>query len=124
MPGGSNSYTRPANKPQRAAMKRQKARNAAINNLKKRRDENWSDNDQTIDKSIENDTALRQMMADLQYAGAEDRGTMRQGVEKAKQRKADRYKMKSGGKVPKMKSGGKVRRDGIAQRGKTRGTIR
>jgi len=40
MPGGNNPYTRPANKPERAALKRQSARNAAMKNLEKRREEN------------------------------------------------------------------------------------
>ena len=108
MPGGRNSYTRPANKPQRAAIKRQKARNAAIDNLKSRRKENSDDKDQTIDQYIENDTALRQMMADLEYASAEDRGTMRQGIEKAKKRKANRYNYAKGGAVRAYANGGAV----------------
>jgi hypothetical protein len=114
MPGGRNSYTRPANKPQRAAIKRQKARNAAIDNLKSRRNENAEDKDQTIDQYIENDTALRQMIANIEEAGTEDRSTMRRGVEKAKERKANRYNYAKGGAVRKYKDGGAVCRGGGA----------
>jgi len=106
MPGGRNSYTRPANKPQRAAMKRQKARNAAIDNLINRRVENAET--ESTEKFLENDAALRQMMADLEYASAEDRGTMRQGVEKAKQRKDNRYNYAKGGAVRAYANGGAV----------------
>ena len=34
MPGGKNPYTRPANKKERAALKRESARNKALENLK------------------------------------------------------------------------------------------
>lgn len=118
MPGGRNPYTRPANKPQRAAIKRQKARNAAIDNLNSRRAENAETN--PIAKFIENDTALRQMIANIEEAGTEDRSTMRQGVEKAKQRKDNRYNYAKGGAVRKYKDGGAVcRGGGAAVSGKT-----
>ena len=112
MPGGRNSYTRPANKPQRAAMKRQKARNAAIDNLINRRAENVET--KSTDKFLENDANLRRMIRDLEYASAEDRGTMRQGVERAKERKANRYNYAKGGAVRKYKDGGAVCRGGGA----------
>lgn len=123
MPGGKNSYTRPANKPQRAARKRQNARNEAVANLVNRRSEMLEDQDQLLGDKIENYNALGRMILDIDDASMEDRATLRQGTERAKQRKANRYKMKSGGRVGKMKSGGKVRRDGCAVRGKTKGRI-
>ena len=109
MPGGSNSYTRPANKPQRAAMKRQKARNAAIDNLNKRRAENAET--ESTDKFLENDANLRSMIGDLNAASAKDRGTMAQGVEKAKLRKDNRYNYSTGGGIKVgYKYGGKVKK--------------
>ena len=98
MPGGNNSWTRPANKPQRAARKRQKARNAAIDNLKTRRDELLLSEDNPNEFRIE-DAKLRKMMADIESASAEDRATMRQGVERAKQRKDNRYNYSTGGGI-------------------------
>jgi hypothetical protein len=106
MPGGRNSYTRPANKPQRAAMKRQKARNAAIDNLNSRRAENAET--KSTDKFLENDANLRSMIADLEAASLEDRVTMRQGVEKAKKRKDNRYNYAKGGAVRAYANGGAV----------------
>ena len=107
MPGGRNPYTRPANKPERAAIKRQKARNAAIDNLINSRAENAET--KSTEKFFENDDALRKMIADVEYASAEDRLTMRQGAEKAKQREDNRYKYAKGGAVKGYMGGGKVR---------------
>ena len=126
MPGGRNPYTRPANKPERAAIKRQKARNAAIDNLINSRAENAET--KSTEKFFENDDALRKMIADVEYASAEDRLTMRQGAEKAKQREDNRYKYAKGGAVKGYAKGGMVgsaskRADGCAQRGKTKGRI-
>ena len=116
MPGGRNTYTRPANKKQRAALKRRNARNAAVDNLRTRRDEVLLSEDNPNEFRVK-DAKLRKMMADIEYANAEDRGILRQGIQRAKEREDSMYDMKSGGKVKKMKSGGKCRGMGAAKRG-------
>jgi hypothetical protein len=91
MPGGNNPYTRPANKPERAALKRQSARNAAMKNLEKRREENIK-----ADKSIYG-------------SGSEDRQILENMKRKSSDRKADMFKMEKGGAVKGYMGGGKVR---------------
>lgn len=111
MPGGNNSYTRPANKPQRAALKREKARGEAVKNINKRRAENLSDNDQMIASKLDNDYALREMIGEIHAAGSEDRATIGRGIERAKERRLDRYKYSTGGGITAgYKYGGKVKK--------------
>ena len=116
MPGGRNTYTRPANKKQKAALKRRNARNAAIDNLKTRRDEVLLSEDNPNEFRIK-DAKIRKMMSEIKGANAEDMDILRRGINRADERKDSMYDMKSGGKVKKMKSGGKCRGMGAATRG-------
>ena len=119
MPGGKNPYTRPANKPERAALKRQKARSRLKKELENERarlrdDLSVSDEDFKADA-----TDITSLMRDLDTsAGArEDRLTADNARAKQARRRDRMYGMKSGGKVKKMKSGGKCRGMGAATRG-------
>jgi len=119
MPGGKNPYTRPANKPERAALKRQKARSRLKKELENERarlrdDLSVSDEDFRADA-----TDITSLMRDLDTsAGArEDRLTADNARAKQARRRDRMYGMKSGGKVKKMKSGGKCRGMGAATRG-------
>ena len=116
MPGGRNTYTRPANKKQRAALKRRNARNAAIDNLKTRRDEVLLSEDNPNEFRIK-DAKIRKMMSEIKGANAEDMDILRRGINRADERKDSMYDMKSGGKVKKMRSGSKCRGMGAATRG-------
>ena len=108
MPGGNNPYTRPANKPERAAMKRQSARNAAMKNLEKRREENISA-DKSIDEFIRDVDSLSRMTGEIYGSGSEDRQILENMKRKSSDRKADMFKMEKGGAVRGYKNGGKVR---------------
>ena len=104
MPGGNNPYTRPANKPERAAMKRQSARNKALRNLKNRREENIDTNKST-DEFLTDLNRLTTMEGIIRGAGSEDRQTLSNMKEKAERRKKDMFKMNKGGAVPSNRKG-------------------
>ena len=108
MPGGNNPYTRPANKPERAALKRQSARNAAMKNLEKRREENIKA-DKSIDEFIRDSDRLARMTGEIYGSGSEDRQILENMKRKSSDRKADMFKMEKGGAVKGYMGGGKVR---------------
>lgn len=102
MPGGKNPYTRPANKPERAALKRQKARSNLKKELENERarlrdDLSVSDEDFRADA-----TDITSLIRDLDTsAGArEDRLTADNARAKQARRRDRVYAMKEGGKVP------------------------
>ena len=111
MPGGKNPYTRPANKKERAALKRESARNKALENLKELSYDAVGDDDKF--------NQLRMMMGEIRRGDSsmEDFETLSRGKRRQTERENNMYKMKSGGKVKKMKSGGKCRGMGAATRG-------
>ena len=102
MPGGKNPYTRPANKPERAALKRQKARSRLKKELENERarlrdDLSVSDEDFRADA-----TDITSLIRDLDTsAGArEDRLTADNARAKQARRRDRVYAMEEGGKVP------------------------
>jgi len=104
MPGGRNPYTRPANKPERAAMQRQSARNKALANIKSRREENI-DADNTVNEFTRDLDRLIAMESQIRGAGSEDRQTLDNMKQKARRRKRDMFKMNKGGAVPNNRKG-------------------
>jgi hypothetical protein len=104
MPGGRNPYTRPANKPERAAMQRQSARNKALANIKSRREENI-DADNTVNEFTRDLDRLIAMESQIRGAGSEDRQTLDNMKQKARRRKRDMFKMNKGGAVPSNRKG-------------------
>ena len=119
MPGGKNPYTRPANKPERAALKRQKARSRLKRELEDER-ERLRDDLSVSDEDFRADASdIGKLIGDLNSsAGArEDRMTADNARAKQARRRDRMYDMKSGGKVKKMRSGGKCRGMGAAKRG-------
>ena len=119
MPGGNNPYTRPANKPERAALKRQSARNAAMKNLEKRREENLF-SDKNTDEFIRDLDRLSRMTGEIYGSGSEDRQILENMKRKSSDRKADMFKMEKGGAVRGYKNGGGVCRGGGAAVGGTK----
>ena len=107
MPGGKNPYTRPANKKERAALKRESARNKALENLKELSYDAVGDDDKF--------NQLRIMMGKIRRGDSsmEDFETLSRGKRRQTERENNMYKMKSGGKVKKTA-------DGCAIKGKTR----
>ena len=103
MPAG-NPYTRPANRPEREAMTRQSARNAAMKNLDRKTEENIKDGHQTVDEFLSNDDSLRKMKGYIREAGSADREVLSDMKQKESRRKADRYSFKDGGMVRGCKS--------------------
>jgi len=124
MPGGKNPYTRPANKPERAALKRQKARSRLKKELGNERERLRDDLSVSNEDFRADATDITSLMSDLDTsAGArEDRLTADNARAKQARRRDRMYSKNKGGKVGKMKSGGKIRKtaDGIAIKGKTR----
>lgn len=112
MPGGRNPYTRPANKPERAAMKRQSARKAAKDNIQSRVRENIEDVSQTLDQFKLDDGRLRTMKSLIDEAGSEDRKVLDNMKQKERRRKDDMFMMKKGGAVRGYMDGGEVCRGG------------
>lgn len=109
MPGGRNPYTRPANKPERASMKRQSARKAAKDNIESRILENTSQGQgRTVDDFLLDDVRLRRMKSLINEAGSEDRKVLDNMKQKERRRKDDMFMMKKGGKVKGYKGGGCV----------------
>ena len=119
MPGGNNPYTRPANKPERAALKRQSARSAAMKNLEKRREENLF-SDKNTDEFIRDLDRLSRMTGEIYGSGSEDRQILENMKRKSSDRKADMFKMEKGGAVRGYKNGGGVCRGGGAAVGGTK----
>ena len=119
MPGGKNPYTRPANKPERAAMKRQSARNKLKSELRDER-ARLRDDTSVSNKDYQSDaTNIGRLLMNLDDSrGArEDRLTSDNAKAKEARRRDQMYAMKSGGKMKKMKMGGKCRGMGAATRG-------
>ena len=119
MPGGNNPYTRPANKPERAAMKRQSARDAAIKNIKQKREENIVAKKTTDEftRDLDRLLAMEGMMND---ASRDDRQILSNMKRNASDRKANMFKMKKGGAVRGYSEGGSVCRGGGAAVGGTK----
>ena len=120
MPGGNNPYTRPANKPERAAMKRQSARDAAIKNIKQKREENIVAKKTTDEftRDLDRLLAMEGMMND---ASRDDRQILSNMKRNASDRKANMFKMKKGGAVRGYEGGGEVcRGNGRAFQGKAK----
>jgi hypothetical protein len=99
MPGG-NPYTRPANRPEREAMKRQSARKAALDNIDRRLEENISSVN-SADEFIRDLDSLSAMKSRIRNsdAYAADDATIAGGKAKENDRKANRYKYANGGCV-------------------------
>ncbi len=119
MPGGKNPYTRPANKPERAALKRQKARSKLKKELEDERERLRNDLSVSDEDFRADATDITKLIGDLNTsAGArEDRRTADNAKAKQARRRDQMYGMKAGGKVKKMRSGGKCRGMGAATRG-------
>lgn len=101
MPGGKNPYTRPANKPERAALKRQQARSrlkAELGNERERLRDDLSVSDEDFRADA---TDITSLMRDLDTsAGArEDRLTADNARAKQARRRDQMYAMKKGGVV-------------------------
>lgn len=99
MPAG-NPYTRPANRPEREAMTRQSAREAAIKNIESKREENLNAA-QSPKQWLKSDRDLTTMQGKIRTsdAYAADAATIEGGKAKEKERKANRYKYANGGCV-------------------------
>jgi len=124
MPGGNNPYTRPANKPERAALTRQSARNAALKNIEKRHEENLNA-DKSIKEFIRDLDSLSRMTGKIYGSGYEDRQILENMKRKSSDRKADMFKMEKGGAVPmkmdpqeamKYMEGGAVKKRSLANK--------
>jgi hypothetical protein len=107
MPGGKNPYTRPANKPERAALKRQKARSRLRGELENER-ERLRDDLSVSDEDFRADaTDIGKLLMDLRGSPEAIGDRMTADNARAKQaRRRDRmYAMNKGGAVPNNRKG-------------------
>ena len=107
MPGGKNPYTRPANKPERAAQKRRQARGRLTRELmdetnRLRGDKSVSDEDFRADAS---DMFKLMMNLENSEGALADKETAKNAVRKQNRRRDRMYAMKEGGAVPPNRKG-------------------